>query len=39
VLYYGLPGVAMPYRHSVYVKDYNMEREKYVLIKFYVSNV
>ena len=31
--------VAAPYLHSAYVKDYNTKREKYVLIKFYVSNV
>ena len=31
--------VGGPYLHSPYVKDYNTKREKYVLIKFYVSNL
>ena len=41
-LYYELSDfarVAVPYLHSAYVQDYNTKREKYVLIKFYVSNV
>jgi len=42
VLYYELSDfarVAAPCMHSAYVKNYNMKREKYVVIKFYVSNV